>query len=112
MCCNSPNTEARRERSPLNSAQARARVEKALRIAKKILGLTMLYATVLAVRSVIIVVDWLVPHENTSRGLAVTLVLRILFQALCELVPAAITLKVLGRPIAPGHHTQSDSAAV
>ena len=88
-----------RNTTSVNATVLLPRSKKALEIAQKIWRLTFIFTTVLAVRSIIIIADWFAPVHGTPRGLALTLALRVLFQALCELVPAALTLRVLGRPI-------------
>lgn len=88
-----------RNTTSVNATVLLPRSKKALEIAQKIWRLTFIFTTVLAARSIIIIADWFAPVHGTPRGLVLTLALRVLFQALCELVPAALTLKVLGRPI-------------
>jgi len=72
---------------------------KGLGIAKKIWRLTILFTSVLAVRSVIIIVDWFIPPGYSFSALIATFTLRVVFQAVCELVPSIITITVLAKSI-------------
>lgn len=86
VLANSTAAAMTRNTTSVNATVLLPRSKKALEIAQKIWRLTFIFTTVLAVRSIIIIADWFAPVHGTPRGLALTLALRVLFQALCELV--------------------------
>jgi len=75
------------------------RSNKGMEIAQKVFRLTLIFTSVLAFRSVIIIADWFVPVEKNSHSLLVTFTLRVLFQAVCELVPTILTITVLAKAV-------------
>jgi hypothetical protein len=67
-----------------------------MRIANQIGLLAAAFATTLSIRSALMVVDW---HSAGHWGRVALLMIRVVSQTLCEMVPVVCTLVILWRPV-------------